>query len=248
MKALLAALTILWAGAATAQTANAFIVQDLSGEVLLQRNADDQRPIASITKLFTAKAAEKLDPNELITIEKSDIQQGRMRSTPLKAGQSYTRQQLIELALVSSDNVAAIALGRAAPFSDTPHAVLVEASGLDAANQSSARQLAAAARELYNTDLAAISTHTHATVGNRKSTNPLLTQSGWTFYLSKTGFINSSGGCLVVITQMAGRVVTVVILGASNTRQRWKDLAELRRQLGDTDFSEPVAAKKRRKV
>ena len=248
MKLLVAFAFSLLAASVQAQTANAYIVQDLSGEVLLQRNADDQRPIASITKLFTARAAEKLDPNELITIKKSDIQQGRMRSTPLKAGQSYTRQQLIELALISSDNVAAIALGRSATFSDTPHATLVEASGLDANNQSSARQLAEVARELYNTDLAAISTHTHATVGNRKSTNPLLTQEGWTFYLSKTGFINSSGGCLVVITQMAGRVVTVVILGASNTKQRWKDLAALRRQLGDTDFSEPVPQKKRRKV
>jgi len=233
-------LLLLGCASANALSADAYIVEDLNGEVIMEQNADSVRSIASITKLFIAQASEKLDQDELITIEKDDMQLGRMRSTPLKVGKSYTRRQLTELALISSDNVAAIALGRSVPFNTTALATLVEASGLNAANQSTARQLAAAARELYNTEVAATSTKTSTEIGNRHSTNPLLTREGWEFYLSKTGFIDASGGCLVVITQMGGKIVTVVILGAKNTKERWLDLIELRRRMGDTDFYVPI--------
>lgn len=248
MNRLLVLLALCWAGSSYAMTADAYLVEDLNGTVLMEKNADEVRSIASITKLFIAQASEKMDQNEQITITHEDLKAGHMRSTPLRVGQSYSRKDLTELALVSSDNVAAIALGRSVPYNTTQLAILVEASGLNPANRSTARQLADLAKELYNTELAATSTHKFAEIGNRHSTNPLLEHDGWTFYLSKTGFINEAGGCLVTITEMQGRIVIAVVLGAANTRERWNDLIELRRHLGDTDFYVPptvrVAAKK----
>jgi D-alanyl-D-alanine carboxypeptidase len=236
----LVALVLCWAGHAVAVTADAYLVTDLEGKVLLEKNVDEVRPIASISKLVVASNSVTLDPLELITISKYDFRDGHMRSSPLRIGQSYTRKQLIEMALVSSDNVAAIALGRSVPGNLSAFATIVEPSGLNPANTSSARQLAELARSLYKTEVAEISTRPRTEIGDRHSTNPLLTKAGWSFYLSKTGFINSSGGCLVVITEIQTQPVVVVILGAKNTKERWLDLIELRRQLGDRDFYVPV--------
>jgi D-alanyl-D-alanine carboxypeptidase len=239
MKRLLCAVALCWAGFAAALTADAYIVQDLEGTVLLEKNADAVRPIASISKLVVVQNSIALDPLELITISKFDFRNGA-HSAVLRPGKVYTRRQLEELALVPSDNVAAIALGRSVPDNVSQYATIVEPSGLDPQNTSSARLLAAMARGLYQSDVAEISTRTVTEVGKRHSTNPFLSKTGWSFYLSKTGFINSAGGCLVVITEIGQKVVTVVILGAANTKERWQDLIELRRMLGDTGFYVPV--------
>ena len=215
----------------------------MQGNSLLEKNADDRRPIASITKLFVAEQAAKLDPNELIEITRDDLKAGRMRSTPLQAGKLYSRRQLTELALVPSDNVAAIVLGRTAPPA-TSLATLVESSGLNPENQSTARELAAAARELYTTEVGAVSTREITEVGQRHSTNPFLNKEGWHFLLSKTGYINQAGGCLVVVMTVKEQLVTVVVLGAKNTKERWQDLVEIRKLLGDSDFYVPIKVAK----
>lgn len=224
--------------AANAITAHSYIVVDNAGKVVLEKNPDVVHPIASITKLFVAEQSVKLSPDELIEILQTDVAAGRMRSTPLKVGSSYTRAQLTELALVSSDNVAAIALARSAK-PETKRATLVEGSGLDPGNKSTARQLAVAARELYPV-VGPISIRMKTSVGERLSTNPLLNKEGWKFYLSKTGFISQSGGCLVVVLEVADKLMTIAILGSSNTKQRWDDLIELRQMLGDKEFYVPI--------
>ena len=240
-------LLALWCFAAGAVSAESYLVTDMEGKVLLEKNSEVVRPIASITKLFIAERSVTLNPDELIEITKEDIRHGQMRSTPLRAGQSYTRRELTELALVSSDNVAAIALGRQLASIKTDKAELVEASGLDPANQASAKQLAAAARELYTGQVGAISVMPTATVGQRRSTNPFLDRRGWVFYLSKTGFIRQAGGCLVVVMEVKKQLLTVVILGSANAKQRWNDLVQIRRQLGDNEFYVPVQVTKVRK-
>jgi D-alanyl-D-alanine endopeptidase (penicillin-binding protein 7) len=262
MKALIAALLCLplyaHAGCTTwvtnpciakpALTAKAYVVMDMDGNVVKAENADEIRSIASITKLITVSRSSQLAADEPIQIQPEDMKLGHMRTTPLKVGESYTRAQLTELALISSDNVAAKALGRSAPLTELASSTtIVEASGLDPANKSTARQIAELARSLYNTQLAATSVQPHTSFGNRNSTNPLLAKPGWTFYLSKTGFINESGGCLVVITQVGQRLLTIAILGSRDTHQRWRDLAELRKRLGDSDFYDPTFTPKRAK-
>lgn len=212
----------------------------MDGTVLLEKNPDDVRSIASITKLITTRSAAAYDQSELIEILVEDIKSGRMRSSPLRAHSSYTRGQLTELALVSSDNVAAIALGRTAlpPFTLPPNTSIVEASGLNPKNTSSARDLADLARTLVDTDIARNSVHPTVSIGNqeRHSTNPFLTKDGWTFHLSKTGFINEAGGCMVVVFETGGRLVTAVILGSSGVPARWRDLVEIRRLLSKDEI------------
>jgi len=240
-KRALAGLILFCASVAQAAiTAPSYLVTDMEGNVLLERNADDVRSIASLTKLVVSKYAKDQDQDEQLTVTAEDVKNGHMRTTPLKVGRSYTRRGLLELALVSSDNVAALTLGRHLPEgTDIP---VTEWSGLNPGNQLTARQLADLARSLYNTDVAAMSVLPNVKVDDklRHSTNPLIEAKGWSFYLSKTGFINASGGCLTVITEMAGKLVTVVILGSKDTHVRWKDLVEIRRQLGDADFAEPI--------
>lgn len=230
-----------------ALTAEAYIVTDMNGKPLIEHNADETRSIASITKLFIAEKSMQLDQDELLMVTPGDVAHGRMRSTPLRAWQSYTRRQLIELALVSSDNIAAATLGRTLPDFVTDKATLVEATGLNPANQSTARNLADAARALFLTDIGRISTEKNAELGNRHSTNPLIDREGWKFYLSKTGFISASGGCLVVVFELNGKLATAVVLGARNVKERWNDLIELRRKLGDTGFYVPLQVVKRKR-
>ena len=239
----LIALLLAFTANANALTARSFIVTDMNGNTILQMNSEEKRYIASITKLFVAEQAIKLDPTETIMVTKEDLRNGRMRSSPLRAGQSYTRRQLTELALIPSDNVAAIALGRSSP-PNTLLATLVESSGLNPANQSTASDLAKEARNLYLTEIGNISTQTTTEIGQRRSTNPLLAKAGWEFYLSKTGFINDSGGCLVVVLKVKDEIRTIAILGATNVKERWKDLIEVRRMLGDSDFYVPITVTK----
>lgn len=223
---------------AAAMSAKAYIILDEEGNVVLEKNADSIRPIASITKLFVVQRALELDLDELIRVTTQDISRGKMRSTPLRAGAEYSRRELIELALISSDNVAALALARSSPPA-SPYADLVEGSGLDPRNRSTARNIATASRQLYMTEIGPFSVMQKTHIGYRNSTNPLLNKPGWEFLLSKTGFINSSGGCLTVVLKIKDRTMTVTILGSSGTRQRWLDLAELRSALGDTLFYIP---------
>lgn len=232
---------------AQAISAKAYIVLDEEGNVVLEKNADVIHPIASITKLFVVEQAIKLDLDEPILITSRDIADGRMKSTPLRAGNSYSRKELIELALISSDNVAALALARSSPPS-THYANLVEGSGLDPRNKSSARNIADAARTLYITEIGAYSVTPKTHIGNRNSTNPLLNKPGWQFLLSKTGFIGAAGGCLTVVLKIKDSIMTVTILGSSGVRQRWLDLAELRTALGDSDFYIPSFTEKKHAV
>lgn len=235
-------------------TAKSYVVMDMEGAVLKSANPDDVRSIASITKLVTTSKASLASGEELITIQPEDMKLGKMRSTPLKIGESYTRAQLTELALISSDNVAAMALGRTAPKplgEELPqHTTIVEASGLDPHNRSTAREVGDMARAMYNTTLAHISVQPKTEIGNRQNTNPLINKPGWTFYLSKTGFISDAGGCLVVIVQAGDRLLTFVLLGSRDTKQRWQDLYDLRKQFDSGEFSRPEwvkVTKKRRK-
>lgn len=228
-----------------AMTARSYAVTDMSGNVIVSKDPDVSRPIASITKLITTSRNLGLPDDELITITEADVRNGRMRTTPLRVGQSYSRRVLIDLALVNSDNVAAIALGRTTPIpaSVPKHTTYVEASGLDPDNRSTARELTEIARSLYSTELAVRSVQPYVSIGGtvRKNTNPLIGAPGWTFYLTKTGFINPSGGCLVVITKIKDQIVAVAILGSVDTRQRWRDLAEIREKLGDSGFMKPFS-------
>lgn len=218
---------------AKAISAGSFLVLDSKGNVIVEQQADLARPIGSITKLIVLASLEQ--ETNTIRITKEDLKLGRMKSTPLRVGKDYTHAQLVELALVPSDNVAAIALGRSIQNFPAPtNTNIVEPSGLSSSNTSTARDIAFLAMSLSGTHLAEVSIRPFSEIGKRHSTNPLLNKPGWEFLLSKTGFINSSGGCLVVLTRIREEVYTFVILGSKNTKERWKDLIELRKLVDST--------------
>lgn len=219
--------SLLWVAQAHALTAKSYIAMRDDGHVLVEMAADDKRPIASIIKLVVAEAALQQDPQEVFTITQHDIRQGRLRSSPLKAGMRVAREDLIELTLVSSDNVAAIALGRELQL-QSHFAQVTEPSGLDSGNVSTARQLAQLAKVLQDSALASKSLHARTLVGNKKNTNPLVQDDSWVFKLSKTGYTVAAGGCLLVTTIIAGETVHIAILGSRGVPARWKDLKELR--------------------
>jgi D-alanyl-D-alanine endopeptidase (penicillin-binding protein 7) len=234
-------------------TAKSYIVTDQDGKVLLEKNPDKVMPIASISKLFTVYSSLYFDMNEKILILPQDLKAGRMRSSPLRVGSSYTRQELIDLALISSDNIAAIALGRSALTEDfrfSKFTVIKEASGLNPLNVSTARELAIFAQYMMNSDIGSISSRHHTELGARKSTNRFIQNSNWAFHLSKTGYTNPAGGCLVVIFEAGGRLLTVVILGARDVPSRWSDLVQIRNLLVQPALSLPsqkIVRKKHKK-
>lgn len=238
MKYLLLLLTLLSLQSQAAITAKSYLISDSEGHVLLERDPDQIRSIASITKLFTARGAEAYDLNEFIRILPEDLRPSS-RSSPLRVGHEYTRRELLSLALISSDNIAASALGRAnilPPQALPPSTTIVEASGLDPQNRSTARDLLQVVREVLGTEIARTSIQPSVTIGGRtrRSTNPLLTNPAWEFKFSKTGFINEAGGCLAVAFESSGRTLIAVILGSRDVPARWRDLQELRHQVEST--------------
>lgn len=232
---LLVLLLALWSSQASGITAKSYIVTELDGTVIIQKDSEAVLPIASITKLFTVRSALAYNAGDLIQITEEDLRAGRSKTSILKAGSAYSRSDLMHLALIKSDNAAAIALGRTEhpPFVLPPSTRIVEASGLDPSNVSSAKDLARFASSLVNTELARISVKPYVTIGQHKkaSTNTLIRSPKWVFHLSKTGFINQSGGCVLVIFESKGRLVTAVILGSRDVPARWRDLIELRKMI-----------------
>lgn len=242
-----------------------------SGQPLLAKNASEQTPIASITKLMTAMLV--LDagqsPDEKITITGDDRDTLKGTGSRLAIGSSYTRRQLLHLALIASDNRAAHALGRTYPgglnrfvanmnrmalalgMHDT---VYVEPTGLSSGNRSTAVDLARLADYAYEhyPEIREISTVGHYTLGTKRvvvkkskkrveyrpvafnNTNRFTRADDWQVGLSKTGFINEAGHCLVMQAQVAERDVIIVLLDAQGKNGRAGDATRIKDWLEST--------------
>jgi D-alanyl-D-alanine endopeptidase (penicillin-binding protein 7) len=243
------------------------VFDQASGQPLLVKNADMQTPIASITKLMTAMLVVDagLPLDERITITSEDRDTLRGTGSRLAIGASYTRGQLLHLALIASDNRAAHALGRTYPggldrFVPTMNrmaralgmhnTVYVEPTGLSSDNRSTALDLAKLAdyayqnfpeiREITSTGSYSLGTQ-RVVVKKRRhqprvyyrnvafnNTNRLTRMDDWHIGLSKTGFINEAGHCLVMQAQVAQRDVIIVLLDAMGTNRRAGDAARIK--------------------
>lgn len=245
------------------------VFDQASGQALMAKNAALQTPIASITKLMTAivvlDAGQPLD--ERITISSDDLDTLKGTGSRLAIGSSYTRGQLLHLALIASDNRAAHALGRttqggldrfvanmnrmarALRMNDT---VYVEPTGLSSENRSTALDLAKLVEYAYQNyrEIRHISTTGNYTLGTQRvvlkkkrpqqvqyrqvafnNTNRFTRADDWHVGLSKTGFINEAGHCLVMQAQVADRDVIIVLLDAKSTNRRAGDAALIKRWL-----------------
>jgi serine-type D-Ala-D-Ala endopeptidase (penicillin-binding protein 7) len=231
----------------------AAIIQDQeTGEILYGKNASTVTPIASITKLMTAMVVldAGLDLNETITISAEDMDALRGTHSRLKPGASLSRDELLHVALMSSENRAAAALGRTYPggidaFTRAMNlkAQLLgmngsrfdDATGLSSANVSSAEDLVKLVRAAHGYDL--IRSYTTMTgheihVAGRPlayhNTNRLVANESWNIGLSKTGFTNDAGRCLVLQAKLAERQVIIVLLDSLGKLTRIGDANRIR--------------------
>ncbi|MCP4284364.1 MAG: peptidase S11 [Gammaproteobacteria bacterium] len=237
------------------QSAGALVV-DRFGNELFSKGADKARPIASITKLMTAMVIldSPLPMRQQLVITKEDRDLLRMTGSRLKPGATLTREQLIKLALMSSENRAASALARTFPagrkrfiyamnkkalalgMHDTK---FVDATGLNADNRSTPRDLHKLVRAAMRYPLIRKATtsrsaqvYPYLKKGRLRygNTNRLLGSNSWEILLSKTGYINEAGRCLVMQAQVSGQNLTIILLnsygkmtpyGDSNRIRKW---------------------------
>ena len=230
----------------------ALLVDQRTGETLFSKNDLAVLPIASITKLMTALVAldAQLPLAEVLEITDADIDTEKFTRSRLRPGTQLTRGELLQLALMSSENRAANALGRHYPggldvfvaamnakaqalgMSDTRY---VDPTGLSSRNVSNARDLSRLVRAAFEYPLVRqFSTANELTVdtGYRmvsfRSTNRLIDNPDWSIGLQKTGYISEAGRCLVMQVSIEGRSLVMVLLDADGARSRFGDAQRLR--------------------
>lgn len=229
-------------------------VQDLeSATVLYQKNSDAVRPIASITKLMTALVvAESGQPmHEMLEIIDADVDRVKHSSSRLSVGSTLSRADMMHLALMSSENRAAHALGRNYPggltafvraMNDKARALgmrntrFVEPTGLSSDNVSSPRDLvkllAATSKQPRIQQYTTNDQYSVQLARGRQltfnNTNRLVKNANWDIQVSKTGFINEAGECLVMLTKIEDREVAIVLLNSSGRYSRIGDAVRIR--------------------
>jgi D-alanyl-D-alanine endopeptidase (penicillin-binding protein 7) len=250
---------------------HALVFDEDSGKVLFEKNADVVVPIASITKLMTAMVVldAKQDMNELISIDESDVDTLKFSSSRVPVGVALPRKDILQLALMSSDNRAAASLARTYPGGKPGFAAAVkekllalgmrdttieEPTGLSPHNRSTAADLVKMTTAAsYYREITHLTTETGEEFdinGHQvqyRNTNRLVGKKGWDILLSKTGFTREAGRCLVMRMQSAGKNVIVVLLNAKESTQRMVDAENVQRFLnGQPMFA--AAAPIRRQV
>jgi serine-type D-Ala-D-Ala endopeptidase (penicillin-binding protein 7) len=243
----------------------ALVMDQDTNEVLFSKNSQAVLPIASITKLMTAVVVTeaKLPMNEVLTVTDDDVDTEKFSRSRLRIGTQLNREEMLHLALMSSENRAAHALGRSYPggidafvaamnrkarelgMKDTQY---VEPTGLSSRNQSSARDLATLVRAAHEIPMIrefSTSSDFQVDLGNRptqfRTTNALVRSPSWDIGLQKTGYITEAGRCLVMQARMAGRQLIMVFLDSTGKYSRIGDAERVRRWVGELPVHVPAA-------
>jgi D-alanyl-D-alanine endopeptidase (penicillin-binding protein 7) len=233
----------------------ALVLDQDTNEVLFAKNSEAVLPIASLTKLMTGMVMveSRLSMDEMVTVTSDDVDTEKNSSSRLVVGATLSRGELLHLALMSSENRAAHALGRTFPgglnafvtamnakaralgMGDTHY---VDPTGLNSRNQSSARDLAVLVKAAYQQPLIrelSTSPEYAVRVGARQlqfhNTNSLVRNPSWDIGLQKTGYIVEAGRCLVMQARMAGRKLIMVFLDSAGKYSRQADAERVRRWL-----------------
>ena len=225
----------------------AMVIDQTTGAVLFEKNAAAVLPIASISKLMTAMVALDAQPNldETLAIEEADVDTLKGTHSRLRVGTQLTREGMLRLALMSSENRAAAALSRNYPggrpafiaamnrkaqvlgLQDTHFS---DPTGLTAANVSSAHDLVkmvSAAQQYPLIRQFTTTTEYEVALGGRpqtfRNTNSLVKNAAWDIGLSKTGFINEAGRCLVMQAFLNNKPTIIVLLDSLGKLTRLGD-------------------------
>lgn len=235
------------------KSAMAFVYDQRTGQPLYEKKSTQQAPIASITKLMTAMVVldARLALHETIRISRADMDKIKGTRSRLKVGTELTRNELLRLALMSSENRAAAALARTYPGGKAAAIEMmnlkarqlgmvdthfVESTGLSSKNVSTAQDLvklveAAVAYPLIHryTTTAKHAVNANGRKLNYSNTNPLVKNASWNIGVSKTGFINEAGRCLVMEATLGRRPVIIVLLNSWGKATRVADARRIKK-------------------
>jgi D-alanyl-D-alanine carboxypeptidase/D-alanyl-D-alanine endopeptidase (penicillin-binding protein 7) len=229
------------------------VVEDATGKIILEKNADVQVPIASLTKLMTAMVVldAKQDMKEAIEIDRADVDMLKHSTSRVPVGAAIPRADVLQLALMSSDNRAAASLARTYPGGQESfrravnakiralgltNTVIEEPTGLSPHNRSTATDLVkmAKAASVYP-EITRITTDKKDLIKIKgrdveyHNTNRLVGAKGWDVGLSKTGYTEEAGRCLIMRFKSGGKDNTLVLLNAKANSARITDAMNIRR-------------------
>lgn len=232
---------------------SALVIDESSGKVLLEKNANNIFPIASLTKLMTAMVVldVKQDMDELINICEQDVDVIKHSTSRVPVGAILPRKEVLQLALMSSDNRAAASLARTYPGGKIAfnaamkvklhtlgmtHTTIEEPTGLSFHNTSTASDLVkmASAASHYEA-ITRITTERHNLINIKgrkviyRNTNNFVGKKGWDILLSKTGYTTEAGRCIIMKIKAAGKNVIMVLLNAGASSARARDAMNIRR-------------------
>ncbi len=247
-------------------SSKALIINQNTGETIYAKNTNMPTPIASITKLMTAMvmldAKQSLDDEIYVSDEDVDYLKGTR--SRLSVGSKLSRSDMLQLALMASENRAASALAHNYPggkyafvkamnFKAKELGLInthfVDSTGLDSENVSTAEDLAKMVQAAYQYPeirLATTSPSHEVYVGSREypvnfvNTNGLVRGGEWQIGLSKTGFINEAGRCLVMQATIAGEPMIVVLLDSNGKLSRIGDANRIRKWMEYNSESQPT--------
>jgi serine-type D-Ala-D-Ala endopeptidase (penicillin-binding protein 7) len=235
------------------------LVLDEKGKVIVSKKADSTSPIASITKLMTAMVVldAKQNMKQTLTVTKADRDTIKKTGSRLRYGARLTRKEMLKLALCASENRAAHALARNYPGGEKGFVRAMNKkakalgmkktrfrgpTGLNPGNISTARDLAVMVkaamkypfiRKASTSKKVVVRPFKKGKPMEFKVTNRLLRSNdkNWDIHLSKTGYINEAGRCLVMRAKTAGRMLTIVLLKAKSRLTPYKDSNRIRKWL-----------------
>lgn len=233
----------------------ALVIDQSNSQVLFEKNAAVALPIASLTKLMTALMVVEAhqDMDEVLEVTPDDIDRERNSSSRLRVGARMSRGNMLHIALMSSENRAASALGRHYPGGlpafvaamnakakvlGMNDARFVDPTGLSSLNVASARDLARLVVAAYQHPIIReYSTDAKYAVNAGRyqlqymNSNRLVMNPGWEIGLQKTGYITEAGRCLVMQTRVGSRPVVMVFLDSKGKDTRLADAARVRKWL-----------------
>lgn len=240
-------------------SAKALILNQETGEVLYAKSTDTPTPIASVTKLMTAMVVldAHLPMDELLTVSNADVDTLKRTSSRLPVGSTLSRAEMLQLALMASENRAASVLGHSYPggidafvkamnikatMLGMTRTHFVDSTGLNSDNVSTAEDLAKMVNAAYAyPEIRQVTTSASYEVamnGMRRpaefhNTNILVrdSKSDWNIGLSKTGFINEAGRCLVMQAMIGGQPMIIVLLDSVGKFTRIGDANRVRKWL-----------------
>ena len=231
----------------------ALVFDEQTQRPLYDKHGQTVMPIASITKLMTAMVLldAHLPMDEEVSVGEDDLNKIKRAKSRLRVGMTLTRGEMLRLALMASENRAALALARSYPGGKPAlvaamnakaralgmnNTQFYEPTGLDSDNVSTAQDLvkmvAAAGSYTLIHQYTTTATHSVDNLNGRtmrfSNTNPLVRNASWDIGLSKTGFINEAGQCLVMQATINHRPVIIVLLDSWGKRTRVGDANRIR--------------------